>query len=635
MDFNQHLPTLVILIIINSAILCSSLQCTPKQDILMVNNSSDCFRECEFPAKPRLCEFEFTVTWWYTLAAACTDCPDVRQDCSAYRCYSVDGSRRPILTVNEMSPGPSIQICHGDTIRVKVNNELQDGGSLTIHWHGIHQFNTVWADGVPMITQCPIPSSTSFVYEFVADPPGTHWWHSHVGVQRGDGLYGALIVREPRQKEFNSKEYDFDLPQHYMLFNDWLSIPSITISMVSIANGVPSEHSLSLLINGRSHNYDIDIDVPVSVFEVEQGFRYRMRIVNTALGECNMRLVIESHPITIIATDGFEVKPIRVVDALSFTPGERLDFVLEASAIPSSYCIYIISSNYDLCSASGSAVLQYKNTPAVKLNCSVEPPSHIVFTTEGFDAATSNGDVTLKDTHALQSVDPALHKVDLRYYVVIDYQLKFYTSTNPEVNQTYSSVYRMNKVKFEFPHTPFVSLQQDDDVSACEMTPWNIAMHIDAQYCKPLNVSTDFDIACKCPIVAKAKLGQVIEFIVINEISVYSHPMHLHGQSFRVLAQDRSTEHVSPTDLIDQDKTEGLPRIPLVSAVVKDTVNVPDFGYVIIRWKAENPGYWFFHCHVEYHATLGMAMVVQVGDEDEIPDPPKAFPSCSSWSPDL
>ncbi|XP_071949443.1 uncharacterized protein [Antedon mediterranea] len=608
------------------AILCTSLQCTPKQDIVMVNNSSDCFRECEFPAKPRLCEFEFTVAWGYTLAAACTDCPDVREDCSAYRCYSVDGTRRPIITVNDMSPGPSIQVCHGDTIRVKVNNELQDGSSLTIHWHGIHQVNTVWADGVPMITQCPIPSPTSFVYEFVADPPGTHWWHSHVGVQRGDGMYGALIVREPRQKEFNSKEYDFDLKHHYILFNDWLNIMSLNILIASITYGALSpENTLTLMVNGRGQNENTDVDVPPYVLEVEHGFRFRIRFVNSAIGECNIRMIIESHPITIIATDGYEVEPIRAVDALLVTPGERLDIVLEASSKPASYCIYLDSSPVNLCEANGTAILRYKGSPATQLICNQNdrPEATSLFTTKRF----INKDVlTYTDTHALQAVDPDLYSVDVIYYVVMDTLATYYhSSSGSDANSTSdhgSFTFVMNQVSFKLPDRPFVSSDPDNDVQTCNMAPW---------YENTSYMSGCKNTTCSCPIVAKVKLGQVVEMVVISEADVSDHPMHLHGQSFRVLGQ--SEINMTAEDLIEFDKTVGIPRIPLESTVVKDTVNMPAIGYVIIRWKAENPGYWFFHCHIEYHTLNGMAMVVQVGEKDEIPDPPKGFPSCGPWSP--
>lgn len=55
------------------------------------------------------------------------------------------------------------------------------GTGATIHWHGLHQRNTPYMDGVPQITQCPIESSTTFRYAFNATEPGTQFYHSHSG----------------------------------------------------------------------------------------------------------------------------------------------------------------------------------------------------------------------------------------------------------------------------------------------------------------------------------------------------------------------------------------------------------------------------------------------------------------------
>lgn len=110
-----------------------------------------------------------------------------------------------------MMPGPLIDVCKGDTIVVDVENELM-GESTTIHWHGLHQRESMckcisplsfnffsfsfnfkfilllliapYFDGVPQITQCPILSQSTFRYEFKASNVGTHWWHSHTGTQR-------------------------------------------------------------------------------------------------------------------------------------------------------------------------------------------------------------------------------------------------------------------------------------------------------------------------------------------------------------------------------------------------------------------------------------------------------------------
>lgn len=53
--------------------------------------------------------------------------------------------------------------------------------STTMHWHGLHHHRTPYMDGVPYISQCPIPPGSSFRYDYIATEIGTHFWHSHIG----------------------------------------------------------------------------------------------------------------------------------------------------------------------------------------------------------------------------------------------------------------------------------------------------------------------------------------------------------------------------------------------------------------------------------------------------------------------
>lgn len=129
---------------------------------------------------------------------------------------------------------------------VDVVNEMNDE-STSIHWHGHHQRETPYMDGVPFITQCPIGPGSLFQYKFSASQPGTHFYHSHTGMlhfsvlilmseeslflidvciltgcQRADGLYGSLIIRQPKINETHGYLYDYDLPEHVMIVTDWL-----------------------------------------------------------------------------------------------------------------------------------------------------------------------------------------------------------------------------------------------------------------------------------------------------------------------------------------------------------------------------------------------------------------------------
>lgn len=127
----------------------------------------------------------------------------MRERCLHPQCVTADGFERGLVTVNRQLPGPPIQVCKNDIIVVDVENHME-GASAAIHWHGITQKGTPFADGVPFLTQCPINSGNSFRYSFVANNPGTHFYHSHSGLQKADGIYGPIIVRIPDEAGYNN-----------------------------------------------------------------------------------------------------------------------------------------------------------------------------------------------------------------------------------------------------------------------------------------------------------------------------------------------------------------------------------------------------------------------------------------------
>ncbi|KAH1199025.1 Laccase-2 [Glycine max] len=101
-----------------------------------------------------------------------------------------------IVTVNGRFPGPRIIAREGDRIMVKVVNHVQY--NVTLHWHGIRQLKSAWADGPAYITQCPIQTGQSFVYNFtVIGQRGTLWWHAHISWLRTT-LYGPIVILPKR-----------------------------------------------------------------------------------------------------------------------------------------------------------------------------------------------------------------------------------------------------------------------------------------------------------------------------------------------------------------------------------------------------------------------------------------------------
>src|SRR3954454_18165216 len=99
---------------------------------------------------------------------------------------SPDGRTREVWGYNGQLPGPLLRLKEGARARIRVENRLPVPTS--IHWHGFRQLGTPTMDGVEGVSREPIAPGESFVYDFVAEPAGTHWYHSHVGVQYANGL---------------------------------------------------------------------------------------------------------------------------------------------------------------------------------------------------------------------------------------------------------------------------------------------------------------------------------------------------------------------------------------------------------------------------------------------------------------
>jgi FtsP/CotA-like multicopper oxidase with cupredoxin domain len=77
------------------------------------------------------------------------------------------------VTINGEFPAPTIRATQGDTVVVTVNNHL-DTENTGIHWHGIRQIGSPWADGTVGVTQCPILPGETFTYRFIVDRVSMH-----------------------------------------------------------------------------------------------------------------------------------------------------------------------------------------------------------------------------------------------------------------------------------------------------------------------------------------------------------------------------------------------------------------------------------------------------------------------------
>jgi hypothetical protein len=101
-----------------------------------------------------------------------------------------------------------------------------------------------------------------------------------------------------------------------------------------------------------------------------------------------------------------------------------------------------------------------------------------------------------------------------------------------------------------------------------------------------------------------------------------SHPFHLHGYAFNVIgigrSPDQNVKKINLKHALDLDR-QGLLHRQFNLPPAKDTIAVPNNGYVVLRFRANNPGFWLFHCHFLFHIVIGMNLVLQVGTHSDLP----------------
>ncbi|MHB1171999.1 MAG: multicopper oxidase family protein [Lacisediminihabitans sp.] len=234
-------------------------------------------------------------------------------------------------------PAPVVRLSAGDTLRATVRNELPD--ETSVHWHGVALRNDM--DGVPPITQSAIAPGKEFTYDFIAPHPGTYWFHPHVGVQIDRGLYGALVIDDPKEPLSYDEEW-------VVVLDDWLdgvtSSPDKVLAELSRGMGggnmggmfmrmgnmlMGTNSSLlggdagdvyypSYLVNGRPPE-------DPQVYTAKPGTRVRIRLINAG-GDTAFRVALGGHALTITHTDGFPVVPVDV-DSVLIGMGERYDVV--------------------------------------------------------------------------------------------------------------------------------------------------------------------------------------------------------------------------------------------------------------------------------------------------------------------
>ncbi|XP_036324933.1 laccase-2-like [Rhagoletis pomonella] len=608
-----------------------------------------CNRPC-VAGDSRICYFKFALEHYQVMGVACGRCSlGITADCFTPQCILADGYEKGVMSINRQLPGPAILVCRDDLIVVDVANQAL-GTAAAIHWHGQHMVATPWSDGVPFVTQCPIHFANTFRYYFWATEVGTHFYHSHSGHHKVNGQYGALIIRDDPVLMLNTNTYDLDLPEHYILISDWMHTYG-----EQYFPGEPSTAGIfpdSVLINGRGIYYTKDgvrapTVVPPMRYYVIPGKRYRFRLINSISHSCPFQFQIERHNISIIASDSYDLKP-RYIDTLISNAGERYDFVLLANNTVGDYWIRV--RGMGVCAilpTESFALLRYvSNDPADEPDDERPlPPMPLYNETfaSGVYLDHPNGTCGAPDNYCISELE-ALEQDEFLRTTTPDHQF-FLAFTNFPVpnseifkNGTYyhfanlqnnlTIVGAINNLSFIFPNYP--PLTQPEVMN-------------DTQFCTELErpVSCLGNRLCPCVHRLHIHYGSIVELILVDETELVGrlhHPFHLHGHRFIVTGLGRDSSG-TPMTVLAAKQLKANNLLPHnsnnTSPPFKDTVSIPSRGYAVVRFRAENPGFWLMHCHYEWHLSIGMGLILQVGNTSEMVPPPKGFPSCGNYLPEL
>lgn len=551
-----------------------------------------------------------------------------------------DALRATKYMINGSYPGPEIRCSENDTMHITVVNKLFSEAT-TIHWHGIHMPGTPYMDGARDVTQAPIMPGQNFTYRFSAWPPGTHYYHSHMdAVQGARGIRGPFIIEradDPVVEEFG---YDEDLV--VFMSDEWRD-PSTCLKL----EGAMPGNDVCADIRHASFNgmYGNGSDsFPYPLITVEAGKCYRMRWIMAGSNTENFVMTVSGHNMTLVSVDGaYDVKPVQV-SSFNLHLGERVDVIMCADQTPGNYLIH---AQYDYACALTEGNFIPPGFAAVP-SCDFyaylhydgedDFPSDLDGTGGGADPQAVTGevfDLTLPEgwdvTEPRDNYGPEPDEPDVRYTVNLGLLGPVYdevTDSPLTKGRWYMDTDEQEPRSWQLPSTPLY--------------------HTQAQ-CGRKDI----------PVIDIPEDARVVE-VVVQNLSPAAHMLHMHGMPFKVINVANFTDWCglektscfglpwwSPFDLLNKcpvdQRLPGDPNNPnieyggywgctynnetdrgsenLDTPLWKDSFQLWQRSWAVIRFEATMPGMWYFHCHETQHLMLGLQMVFNVLPSKQPPVP--------------
>ncbi|SIS54974.1 multicopper oxidase family protein [Alicyclobacillus vulcanalis] len=499
------------------------------------------------------------------------------------RTLTVGGHALQAMTFNGTAPGPLLVAHQGDVVKVTVHNRLSV--PLTIHWHGIAVPGA--EDGVPGVTQNPIPPGGSYTYEFQVNQPGTYWYHSHEASfeEVGLGLYGAFVVLPKRAVHPADRDYT-------LVLHEWPTASTAQTMMANLKAG-----NLGFSAKGESAGMG-------GMGMQQNGDMNGMGMMGAADGTGQGGNS---------ASDIAHVLPGPPLQLNGFSPTANDWAALDEMA--GMYDAFTVNQN-----ASGTTLLPAKPGQLVRLRIVNSGNMTHLFTLVGapFRVVALDGHDIANPGWIRGVLLPvgAAERYDIEFRVPKS-GAAFLVCADPD-----TTAQRELRAAIGLPDA--WSQFKETDAASLERAPWFDFTHYGSgrlpgeavfrlhqayqvRYNMKLTVGMSMNgmvyaingkVFPNIPPIVVRK-GDAVLVHIVND-SPYIHPMHLHGHDFQVLTRDGKPVSGSPIFL--------------------DTLDVFPGESYDIAFRADNPGLWMFHCHDLEHAAAGMDVMVQyAGIRDPYP----------------
>ncbi|KAL4388508.1 hypothetical protein GQ457_09G010160 [Hibiscus cannabinus] len=514
---------------------------------------------------------------------------------------------KPIVTVNGRFPGPTLYAREGDRVIINVTNHAKY--NMSIHWHGLKQYRNGWADGPAYITQCPIQTGNSYAYDFnVTGQRGTLWWHAHILWLRAT-VYGAIVIMPKPGTPFPFPKPNME---QIVVLGEWWHKDVEEIVKQGTNMGLPPNMSDAHTINGKPGPLFPCSEKHTFAMEVESGKTYLLRIVNAALND-ELFFAIASHNMTVVEVDAVYTKPF-VTQAILIAPGQTTNVLVRADRSPGRYFMAarpFMDAPLPVDNKTATGIFQYKGIPNTVLPTLPQLP------------APNDTDFALSYNKNLKSLNSANFpaNVPLKVDRKLFYTVGFGKDPCPTCVNGTRILASLNNISFVMPEIGLLQAHYFNTTGVFRTDfpdkppkPFNYTG-------APLTANLGTAHGTR---LSKIAFNSTVELVLqdTNLLTVESHPFHLHGYNFFVVG----------TGIGNFDPVKDPAKYNLVDPVERNTVGVPTGGWTAIRFRADNPGVWFMHCHLELHTGWGLKMAFVVEDgkgaDQSILPPPKDLPPC-------